>query len=76
MRSWLKVIFDTIKVFILFTACTILFYYGLVWINQEYQNYHKYDEPEGSAVKVSTAEKNGETHWILERLLFFYQNGE
>jgi hypothetical protein len=74
MKSWTKILFDMLKVFILFTGCTILFYYSIVWINQEYENYHRYDEPEGSAVKVSTSEQQS-SDW-LERLLFFYRDGE
>ena len=26
----------TLKVFILFTGCTILFYYAIMWLNEEY----------------------------------------
>jgi len=74
MRKAMRVMFDTIKIFILFTGCTILFYYGIIWINQEYENYHRYDEPEGSAIKVSTIEER-ETSWVT-RLKFFYHYGE
>ena len=74
MNSWKKILFQMLKVFLLFTGCTILFYYSIVWINEEYENYHRYDEPEGSAVKVSTTEQQTDT-WF-ERLLFFYRDGE
>jgi hypothetical protein len=74
MKSWIKIFFQMLKVFLLFTGCTILFYYSIVWINQEYENYHRYDEPEGSAVKVSTTEQQ-QSDWF-ERLLFFYRDGE
>ncbi len=43
-------------------------------MSEEYNYYRRYDEPMGSAVKVSTTEQQ-ETHW-LDRLLLFYQNGE
>ena len=46
-----------------------------MWVNEEYQNYHRYDEPEGAAIKVSggdSAEKGG----MLDRLILFYLNGE
>lgn len=75
MKRKAKIIYDTFKVFILFTGCTLLFYYGIIWINQEYQDYHRYDKPEGSAVKVSAIESGG-GNGLLERLLFFYKNGE
>ncbi|MGG3841709.1 YqzK family protein [Anoxybacillus kestanbolensis] len=70
----MKRIVDVLKVFLLFTGCTILFYYSIVWMSEEYNYYRRYDEPMGSAVKVSTTEQQ-ETYW-LDRLLFFYQNGE
>ena len=55
MQKWLKVMFNTLKVFVLFTGCTILFYYGIMWLNEEYIESHRYDEPEGSAIKVTAA---------------------
>jgi hypothetical protein len=70
----IKTLWQMFKVFLLFTGCTILFYYSIVWINREYENYHRYDEPQGSAVKVSTIEKP-QSEW-LDRLLFFYRDGE
>ncbi|GMB07770.1 uncharacterized protein DUF4227 [Thermolongibacillus altinsuensis] len=72
--KWFTLLFDLLKVFLLFTGCTILFYYGIVWINEEYNYYRRYDEPMGSAIKVSTTERQ-EYNWF-DRLLFFYQNGE
>lgn len=75
MRSYLKLFFQSIKVFILFTGCTILFYYGIMWVNEEYQNYHRYDEPKGAAVKVSSAAQKGQTS-MFDRLILFYLNGE
>lgn len=68
-------ILHSLKIFVFFTGCTILFYYGIMWVNEEYQNYHRYDEPEGAAIKVSggdSAEKGG----MLDRLILFYLNGE
>ncbi|MFE8702599.1 YqzK family protein [Cytobacillus sp. FJAT-54145] len=75
MKSWFKMIFKTVKVFILFTGCTIIFYYGIMWINEEYQGYHKYDEPKGAAVKVSAPIEGEESTWF-DRLILFYLNGE
>lgn len=75
MRSWMTMTFKTLKVFVLFTGCTILFYYGLLWLNEEYQSYHRYDEPEGSAVRVSGDAVSDETDWF-DRLILFYHNGE
>ena len=54
---------------------TALFYYAMIWVNQEYENYHRYDKPEGSAVKVVEMDQDEKGGW-LDRLIFFYQNGE
>jgi hypothetical protein len=76
MRSWVRTIWDTVKVFVLFVGCTLLFYFGFIWIDREYENYHKYDEPDGRAVKVyQDSEVEGAPSW-LERLLLFYKTGE
>ncbi|NEU30820.1 YqzK family protein [bacterium LRH843] len=76
MRSWFLAVIQTIKVFLLFTGCTLLFYYGILWVSQEYESYHRYDEPQGKAIKVFKMEQ--ETHspsWV-KRLMLFYQEGE
>ena len=75
MISFIKIALQTVKVFILFTGCTILFYYGIMWVSEEYQNYHRYDEPEGAALKVSNA-VNETSSSLLDRLMLFYLNGE
>ncbi|TWE06262.1 uncharacterized protein DUF4227 [Neobacillus bataviensis] len=75
MVSFFKVALQTLKVFIIFTGCTILFYYGIMWVSEEYQNYHRYDEPEGSALKVSNAVKEDSSS-VIDRLMLFYLNGE
>ncbi|MGE6258906.1 YqzK family protein [Heyndrickxia sporothermodurans] len=72
--SWIKVIIRTLRVFIMFTGCTLLFYYGIMWVNQEYEDYHRYDEPKGTAVKVNSA-VNENASWF-DRLLLFYLDGE
>lgn len=75
MFSSIKIAVHTLKVFILFTGCTILFYYGIMWVNEEYQNYHRYDEPQGAALKVSnTVQEAGSP--FFNRLVLFYLNGE
>ncbi|WP_338451732.1 YqzK family protein [Niallia oryzisoli] len=75
MKSWFKMLFRTLKVFVLFTGCTILFYYAIMWLNEEYADYHRYDEPKGSAIKVTTVEGNNHSNWF-DRLILFYLNGE
>jgi hypothetical protein len=64
-----------LKVFILFTGFTILFYYAIIWVNLEYQELHRYDQPEGAALKVTNMVNNEEESWF-NRLMFFIDNGE
>lgn len=75
MFSFLNAFLQTLKVFIIFTGCTILFYYGIMWVNEEYQNVHRYDEPQGAALKVSNAVEE-QTSSLLDRLKLFYLSGE
>ncbi|MFC2948251.1 YqzK family protein [Virgibacillus sediminis] len=66
-----RIIWDTFKVFIIFSACTFLFYFGLQMMHAEYENYHRYDPPEGPAVKVFQEEGD-----FLDRLNLFFRLGE
>ncbi len=75
MRKMIGLLIHTIKVFLLFAGCTILFYYGMMWVSQEYENYRRYDEPEGTAVKVSQSQTN-EKYDSFARLMLFYLHGE
>ncbi|MBM7646226.1 dihydrodipicolinate reductase [Scopulibacillus daqui] len=76
MKEPLKVIFDTIKVTVLFTICTAAFYFGLKWLDHNYESYHKYDEPSGRAVKVyEPIDSNKKMDWS-GRLIEFFRNGE
>lgn len=75
MKNWLKMVLNTLKVFVLFTGCTILFYYGIMWLNEEYTDYHRYDEPKGSAIKVTASNEHQQSNWF-DRLILFYLNGE
>ena len=75
MKTSLALILHTCKVLILFVGFTVLFYIGMVWLNQEYQSYHRYDEPKGTAIKVTKAVDSNSDIW-LDRLLLFYLDGE
>ncbi|PAV29557.1 hypothetical protein CIL05_11885 [Virgibacillus profundi] len=66
-----RIIWDTIKVFIIFIACTFLFYFGLRAMHSEYEQYHRYDPPEGPAVKVFNTEQS-----FFDRLNLFFRLGE
>ncbi|WP_409301503.1 YqzK family protein [Peribacillus sp. SCS-155] len=75
MKSSIKLIAQTAKVLILFICFTVLFYIGMIWLNEEYQDYHRYDQPKGTAVKVTKSVETDGTAWF-NRLMLFYTNGE
>lgn len=66
-----RLVWDTSKVFIIFIACTFLFYFGLRVMHTEYEQYHRYDEPNGAAVKVFHTEES-----FIDRLNLFFRLGE
>lgn len=66
-----QMIWDTTKAFVIFIVCTYLFYYGLRIMHAEYEQYHRYDMPNGPAVKVFNAEDD-----FIERLNLFFRLGE
>lgn len=81
MSAFIKGWFEALKVLAVFLMFTILFYLGLKWLDQNYESYHKYDEPNGRAVKVfqSTNMKSnddGNMRGIGQRLVDFLRNGE
>jgi arginine exporter protein ArgO len=75
MQHFLSLVYETIKVFIFFVGFTLLFYYGIVWLNEEYEGYNKYDKPQGGAVKVMEEEESKPV-FSLKRLYFYYHYGE
>ncbi|WP_077621663.1 YqzK family protein [Sediminibacillus massiliensis] len=72
MRPFMFLIKDVVKVFIIFTACTLLFYFGLKAMHAEYEDYHRYDAPEGRAVKVFNSNEQD----LVDRLSIFFRLGE
>ncbi|UFT97690.1 YqzK family protein [Radiobacillus kanasensis] len=72
MKSVISLVRDSFKIFVIFTICTMLFYFGLRAIHAEYENYHKYDPPEGKAVKVFEQQDQS---WV-DRLSLFFRLGE
>lgn len=78
MRSLLDHLLHVVKVFIVFVFCAVAFYFGLLWLDEEYRSYHQYEEPEGNAVKVIGQAGEGSfesMHW-LDRLELFMKIGE
>lgn len=66
-----RLLWDSTKVFIIFIICTCLFYYGLRLMHAEYEQYHKYDKPDGQAVKVFQMEDK-----LIKRINSFFRLGE
>ncbi|ASF39762.1 hypothetical protein CEH05_11680 [Halobacillus halophilus] len=63
---------ELVKVLIVFTLCTCVFYMALRLVHEEYERQHRYDPPSGAAVKVY---KPLEPDWP-DRLSIFFQLGE
>ncbi|TCT25648.1 uncharacterized protein DUF4227 [Melghiribacillus thermohalophilus] len=63
---------EFLKVLIIFMVCTIFFYYGLRLMHEEYENFHRYDRPEGRAIKVFDQNDGN----LLDRLSIFFRLGE
>lgn len=63
---------EVVKLVIIFLVCTSIFYFGLTAMQLEYQNYHRYDPPEGKAIKVS----NQNDQSFVDRFAVFLRLGE
>ncbi|WP_269412309.1 DUF4227 family protein [Lentibacillus daqui] len=66
-----QIIWDTLKIFVIFVACTFLFYFGLQAMHTEYEQIHRYDVPEGPSVKVFKTDNR-----FIDRLHLFFRLGE
>lgn len=64
-------IWDAIKIVVIFITCTCLFYFGLRAMHAEYEQYHRYDQPEGPAIKVFSEEDR-----FINILHLFFRLGE
>ncbi|PDY00803.1 hypothetical protein COM13_07435 [Bacillus pseudomycoides] len=76
MRRALKLTFDGMKVFLLFTGCTILFYFAILWINEEYESYHRYEKPKEETIEKVSGNEEPAKDVFVNRMIFFYENGE
>ncbi|WP_018931625.1 DUF4227 family protein [Gracilibacillus lacisalsi] len=72
MSSIVKIFFEMMKFFIIFVLCTILFYYVIKALHQEYEKLDRYEYPQGNAVKVFQQEEPD----VWERLSIFFRLGE
>lgn len=66
-----QLIQETLKVFIIFIACTFLFYFALHFMQTEYDQIHRYDAPEGPSVKVYETNDR-----LIDRIGLFFWLGE
>ncbi|HSU79185.1 MAG TPA: DUF4227 family protein [Candidatus Angelobacter sp.] len=82
MKSTMKLFIDSLRLLILFMGFTVLFFYGLKWLDQHYESYNKYDKPSDGAVKVlgptASQPATDESHssGLRLRLFQFFQDGE
>lgn len=63
---------NVLKVLMVFILCTIIFYYGLRMLHAEFEHYHRYDPPDGRAIKVYQPSENS----LLDRIHLFFRLGE
>lgn len=66
-----RIFWDFIKIAVIFICCTSLFYLGLQIMYAEYEQMHRYDQPEGPALKVFNTEDG-----LIDRLQLFFRLGE
>ncbi|WEG11451.1 DUF4227 family protein [Pullulanibacillus sp. KACC 23026] len=79
MRKSFRTFLDSLKLFVLFITCTVMFYFGLKWLDQHYASSHKYDEPGDGAVKVVgqiPAQSQPTAARLSNRLFQFLRDGE
>lgn len=58
-----RLLIDTLKLFMLFMISACIFYYVLQLLHNEYQEIHRYDPPQGPAVKVLHSD-DGQFNWL------------
>ncbi|MBU9714758.1 YqzK family protein [Evansella tamaricis] len=72
----IKTFFEALWVFLLFMGCTLIFYCGILWVSEEYNQYHRYDEPKGRSVKVFQLNDAEFANLPVWRLHLFLNHGE
>ncbi|WP_160112354.1 DUF4227 family protein [Salicibibacter kimchii] len=75
MRTGARAIWNGFKILIVFTGCTAMFYYGILFVIDEYQGDERFEEPEGNAIKVFDQD-SGEDFSFRERLMYMWLHGE
>lgn len=72
MSKMIKIVLEMTKVLLIFVICTLLFYYVIKALHQEYEQLDRYEMPKGNAVEVFEQEEND----LLERISIFFRLGE
>lgn len=78
-----KTLSRIIGVLSLFALLTFAFYYGFNWLDYYQDQVHRYDEPDGGAVKVFLSDQSGTSESlprdaadVRSRVFDFIRNGE
>ncbi|MFZ4452189.1 DUF4227 family protein [Salibacterium aidingense] len=58
MRKWLSQGWETFKIFIVFTACLLTFYYGILWLSESYDGDERLQRTETDAKQVQAPEES------------------
>ncbi|WP_160141532.1 DUF4227 family protein [Salicibibacter halophilus] len=75
MQVGIRAIWNGFKILIIFAGCTAMFYYGILFVIDEYQGDERFEEPEGNAIKVFDQD-SGDDFSFRERLLHLWLHGE
>lgn len=68
----MQTMWNVCKVLFVFLICTVLFYYGLRMLHAEFEHYHRYETPDGPAIKVYQPSEDT----LLDRVYLFLRLGE
>ncbi|WP_240377644.1 DUF4227 family protein [Bacillus piscicola] len=52
MDKWLSFCIETVKVFVMFSVCLIIFYYGIIWLSNSYEGDDRLLNPHTDAEQV------------------------
>lgn len=47
-----RIMWNVLKVMLMFFICLMMFFYGLRLMHHEYEQFHRYDPPAGPAIQV------------------------
>ncbi|WP_018922142.1 DUF4227 family protein [Salsuginibacillus kocurii] len=70
----IKKAWETLKVIVIFTCSTLFFYYGILWLHEEYRGDERLEHPEEVWVEVSESDDSMLAGW--DRFLYLLRHGE